>query len=385
MEFFMAAPIIVSPNADLDYLLEQVAVAIQLQPAQYRLAAEHYGAVGKWLSAPGSPLERFRPSIFPQGSMALETTVRPLHREEYDLDLVCQFATTGMTAMEVYNSVHSRLMAHGAYAPQVEKKNRCVRINYAHEFHLDIIPAQPDIAKGGEAIQVPDRALQDWSPSNPKGYIAWFANRSKVTIAEMRKRLDPLPHPTPAEQKPPLTIAVQLMKRRRDMTCDADVAPRSIVLTTLAAENYSGVDCVLTALTQIVAGIQKRIHDAKPGRIVVCNPTNLAEQFCESFAAPGRYDAFTRFIEQLESDLREISRAQGIPALERVLAEKFGIEEVKKAIEAYGTLLRSQRDGAKLKFAAGNGLSIVTGYEKSQSAPRNTNFGGGNAESIAEL
>jgi hypothetical protein len=290
-----------------------------------------------------------------------------------------------MTAMEVYNAVHARLMAHATYAPMVEKKNRCVRINYAHQFHLDIIPAEPDLAVGGDAIRVPDRELRSWSPSNPKGYIAWFTARSLVTLTEMRKRLDPLPSPTPAEEKAPLTIAVQLMKRRRDMVCDADVAPRSIVLTTLAAEYYRGTDNVLTALAHIVAGIQQRIRNAKPGRITVCNPTNSAEKFCESFDPPGRYAAFTKFIDQLENDIAEIGAAQGIPDIERVLAKKFGIEPVKKAIAAYGTRLKSQRDDAALKFVGGSGLSIVTGYDKSRNAPRNTDFGGDDGESLAEL
>src|ERR1044072_8753851 len=107
----MAAPYLASANADLDYLLTEVARALQLTAEQYALAVKHYRAVGIWLAAPDSPLFRFRPSIYPQGSMALETTVRPRFRDEYDLDLVCQLLTTGLSAMEVYHLVHNRLAA----------------------------------------------------------------------------------------------------------------------------------------------------------------------------------------------------------------------------------------------------------------------------------
>lgn len=79
----MAAPYIPQPNADLDFLLAQVAKALQLTRDQYALAAEHYGAVADWLGGTGSVLAPFRPWIYPQGSMALETTVRPRMREEY--------------------------------------------------------------------------------------------------------------------------------------------------------------------------------------------------------------------------------------------------------------------------------------------------------------
>jgi hypothetical protein len=376
----MAAPLVVTPNADLDYLLAEVAAALQLTPEQYRLAGEHYLAVGDWLAAPGSILAKFRPRIYPQGSMALETTVRPKGRDEYDLDLVCQMLPTGMSALNVYNEVYGRLMANRMYAPMVEKKNRCVRLNYAHQFHLDIIPAEPDQVVGGDAIRVPDRDLRDWTPSNPRGYVAWFTARSRVTIAELRKRVDPLPNPTPVSEKPALTIAVQLMKRRRDMLCDAGVAPRSIVLTTLAAEYYRGTDCVLTALAQIVAGIQQRIQDAKPGCITVCNPTNPAERFCESFEPRGRYASFTWFITQLERDVIDIASASGLGEIEEVLAAKFGPDPATRALKSYGQRLRAQRDSGNLRFAGTTGLSIVTESAKSRAVPSNRYFGGGDGQ-----
>jgi hypothetical protein len=375
----MAAPYIAQPNADLDYLLSQVARELQLTPDQYALAAKHYKAIAEWLGATGSPLAPFKPWIYPQGSMALETTVRPRTREEYDLDLVCQMLTTGMSALDVYNAVYNRLKAHGTYAPMLEKKNRCVRLNYEHNFHLDIIPAEPDLARGGEAIRVPDRALRDWTPSNPKGYIAWFTRRSQITLAELRKKVDPLPNPTPSDEKPSLTIAVQLIKRRRDMLCDEDVAPRSIVLTTLAAEYYQGTDCVLTAMGQIVAGIQQRIRDARPSRITVCNPTNAGEKFCESFEGPGRYAAFQWFIDHLERDIQLIAATQGISQLEKVLSSMFGEMPVAKAVRSYGEMLKGKRDSGALKFTGGGagGLSIVTGSTgAARTVPPNRYFGG---------
>ena len=379
----MAAPYIAPPSGDLDFLLAQVARALQLTSEQYRLAEEHYKAVARWLAATGSPLAPYQPWIYPQGSMALETTVRPLGRDEYDLDLVCEMQPTGMPAIWVYDNVFERLKANGQYAPIVEKKNRCVRLNYAHNFHLDIIPAEPDRSRNGGAIWVPDRKLRDWTPSNPKGYVAWFTNRTQTALAELRKKVDPLPRPTPSDEKPALTIAVQLMKRRRDVLLDEDVAPRSIVLTTLAAEYYRGTDCVLTALGQVVAGIQQRIRIAHPRRIIVCNPTNTDEMFCESFDGPGRYEAFKSFIDQLQQDVEELSIAQGIPNLQRLLAEKFGEEPTARAIESYGIMLKSKRDTGTLSFtgAGAGGLSIVTPAPgPSRIVPANRYYGGDGGE-----
>lgn len=375
----MAAPYLVAPNADLDYLLGEVARALQLTPTQYELAVDHYTAVADWLAAPDSPLARFKPRIYPQGSMAIETTVRPRTRDEHDLDLVCQLLPTGMTAIQVFLMVHGRIRAHKTYAQMLELKNRCSRLNYAHDFHLDIISAEPDVTRGGTAVLVPDRELRAWTPSNPKGYIDWFTRRSQITVAELRKNVDLVPGPTPSDEKPALAVAVQLIKRRRDTLCDDDLAPRSIVLTTLAGEYYRGTDCVLTAMVQIVAGIQQRIAAAHPGRISVCNPTNPTERFCESFNESGRYEAFRWFIAQLERDLARIASAQGIPQLQKVLAETFGEEPVTKAIGLYAARHKSQRDSRALEFsgAGAGGLSIVTPVSGiTRVAPPHQYFGG---------
>jgi len=49
----------------------------------------------------------------------------------------------------------------------VKLKKRCVRIVYKDEFYLDILPACRDHGNGGTCIQVPDRELGNWTPSNP--------------------------------------------------------------------------------------------------------------------------------------------------------------------------------------------------------------------------
>lgn len=354
----MAAPYLHPFKSDLDYLLAEVARALQLTPEQYALAVKHYIAVGEWLAAPDSPIARYRPWIYAQGSMALETTVRPRSHEEYDLDLVCQMLTTGLSAMDVYRLVYNRLDAHGVYRKMLEPMNRCARLTYEHDFHLDIIAAEPDAERGGTAILVPDRELKERTPSNPLGFVGWFTARSRVPLKELRAKVDPVPQPTPSDEKPALTIAVQLMKRRRDMVCDEETAPRSIVLTTMAGEYYSGTDCVFTAMTEIVAGIQRRIVAAHPGRITVCNPTNDGEEFCESFEGPGRYQEFKRFITQLERDLARIGAARG-PELYTILEETFGEEPVKKAVKSYGERHKAKRDTGTLPFSSAGGLSIV--------------------------
>src|SRR5947207_2930889 len=73
----------------LDALLLEVCEELQLTTARYRLAVERYGALNQLLERQGSPFQFLRPRIFPQGSMALGTTSKPVEGP-HDLDFVLQ-------------------------------------------------------------------------------------------------------------------------------------------------------------------------------------------------------------------------------------------------------------------------------------------------------
>lgn len=76
----------------LDRFLEGICRRLQLTPTQYELAKSHYEAVGNWLEQEDSILAPYRPVIYPQGSLPMGTTNKPLDKEEYDLDFICELA-----------------------------------------------------------------------------------------------------------------------------------------------------------------------------------------------------------------------------------------------------------------------------------------------------
>lgn len=359
----------------LDDLLIRIAVSLQLTPTQYLEAARHYEGVGKWLAAPGSALARFSPVIFPQGSLRIGTTVRPLGRDEYDLDLVCELALFGAyDPIRVLNLVEQRLREHGTYGPMVERMNRCVRLNFAKQFHLDILPAQPDRTLGGSYLLVPDRALAIWKPSNPKGYAAWFDQRSAFRQVAMAKAVEPLPRPEGAEDKTPLQLATQLFKRWRDVRYDdPETAPISVVLTTLAADYYFGEAHPLAAFTAIVGRIEAAIPAT--GRLIVCNPVHPAEDLSEKWdKKPAAYRAFVTGIRDLHTKLTSAPSLQGLPRLREFLADLFGaaatgaVRDQAQAVEAARTrggltLLGTAAGLTTSKTAGGTIVSRNTFYD----------------------
>jgi hypothetical protein len=352
----------------LNDLLIRIAVSLQLTPTQYLDAARHYEAVGKWLAAPGSALARFHPVIFPQGSLRIGTTVRPLGRDEYDLDLVCELALLGFhDPVWVLDLVEQRLREHAIYGPMVERMNRCVRLNFAKQFLLDILPARPDLALGGSHLLVPDRRLEEWKESNPKGYAAWFDQQSAYRHMAMAKAIEPLPQPEGAKDKTPLQLAVQLFKRWRDVRyADPDLAPISIVLTTLAADHYLGEAHPLEAFTAIVGRIEAAIPAT--GRLIVCNPAHPAEDLSERWnARPAAYRAFVSGIRDLHAKLTSAPSLEGLPRLREFLEDLFG-DVSTRALRDQGQAIESARTrggltllgtASGLSTAAANGATLV--------------------------
>ncbi|MGA9996880.1 MAG: nucleotidyltransferase, partial [Pyrinomonadaceae bacterium] len=184
-----------SINQQLDDLLERIGEKLQLSPTRYQQAESRYHAVGDWLSAEDSTLATFDPVIYPQGSMKIGTTVRPRGRQAHDLDFVLELKADWRLfprPVVLLDMVEHRLREHKIYREMIERKNRCMRIIYANEFHLDILPACPNPSAGLHCVLVPDCAAEGWKHSNPKGYALWFERTAETKRAEFRKQIEPL-------------------------------------------------------------------------------------------------------------------------------------------------------------------------------------------------
>ena len=367
-----SAPVVEQQFSYLDSVFEQVCVEIQLTQAQFDDVTQKYGAIGRWLADPASPLYLYAPDIYPQGSMRLGTTIRPWRGEEFDLDIVCQLHhCDNRPPLHVYNLVAARLREHAVYRGLLQPKNRCLRINYAGNFHLDIIPACPN---GGTAIKVPDRELAAWKTSNPVGYADWFFTRCQYRtrlLKTMEARVQPLPSSVPSEQKYPLQRAVQLLKRHRDSFFDGNPnAARSILLTTLAAQAYQGQESLTLALDGIVDGINAFIASAI-GIPHVPNPTNPQENFAAGWNTE-TYPQFVQYLHSVRQHLDRLMQGDGIDQMTKSLGGLVGQPLAERAVLAQARQTEQLRNTRSLRVESRTGrLSTAAGIV----IPRNTFFG----------
>jgi hypothetical protein len=361
----------VPASTDLDVIVAQVCLTLQISPTQFELARGHYDAVGEWLSREGSPLARLSPTIYPQGGMALRTTVKPREREEFDLDIVLQVEPTDSDPMALYEDVADRLEASDLYRPKMERLKRCLRLNYEHQFHLDILPARRDASRGSTCIEVPDTRLECWKPSNPIGFIGWFERccDGYELLKALREQAPLLPALAESQLKV-LRQAVQLTKRRRDNAFGgSDTAPRSVVLTTLAGTYYAGGSSLTSALEQILLGIENAITVAHANPIEVRNPTNADELFSETWSNPVHYKAFTKFIREFRQEVTSLRQAEGLDDIGRMLDSMFGDGMGQKALRAYGEHIGAAKAAGELRFGA---PAIIVGGQEGRKSPSHT-------------
>jgi len=367
-----------SKETQLDDLLARICARLEITMTQRQQAKSSYETVGEWLGVESSPLAIKGPKIYAQGSLNLDTTVKPLGQDEFDLDLVCEFTGhwSNQDPLETLAMIERRLRDHGTYAGMVEPKNRCIRLNYAKQFHLDVVPAFPDSVTAPKAVKVPDRKAKEWKPSNPKGYAAWFEDKARnVMLRKVMDSIEPFPDYDLPQDKPALKRIVQMMKRHRDVKFEGrkDEAPVSVVLTTLAAHAYSGEYSSNVGLVQVLSGISNMVPSS--GRLYVWNPSNLTEDLSEKWdSLPEHYTGFLKWLQGFSREWSALQETRGIQNVVWLLGEMFGESVTGIALAEQQEYIEKSRRSGRLGvnpsgvILAGVSAGII-------SVPQNTFYG----------
>ena len=275
---------------------------LDISPSQFKLAKERYEKVAAHLVDDG-----FDCDIYPQGSIALGTVVRPYRddrEQSFDIDMICQLnlEKSQTSPRKIREEIGDSLSTHAAgMKTPMTIDDRCFTLNYAEtaglEFKLDIVPAVPEshsviasiIAQGVDYEQAkmaiaiieaqPDCHEDKWIPSNPAGYRAWFEGinepfrimaheQERKRIFEESRAIYASVQEVPSQlERSVLQRTIQILKRHRDVYyCRAKQAkyrPASAVITTLAAQAATQVPahCSLLQCLQHVVGVVVRSEE----------------------------------------------------------------------------------------------------------------------------
>lgn len=346
----------------LEDLLRFACEGLQLTASLHGRADEHYQAVSKWLSEPESFFYDYDPEIYSQGSFLIGTTTRPILQCEYDLDFVMQLsAATPRDPMLLLQKLEERLRAHGTYRDMVQRLKRCVRLVYAGDFHMDILPAVSE-TDYTTRILVPDRALKDWKSSNPRGFATWFQQRGRAVRLDKAAAVEPLPAIQSVDEKTALQRVVQLIKRARDRyVSDPELSPRSVVLTTLAGEGYTGASSTAGAMSSVLQHLHDRVRSTV-GPLRVFNPANDDELLSEQWVGNAEaYREFTRWLTWFSNEWSKVMTAERVPELTQLLSTLFGEDVAIDAIKKHAARMDELRKSEQLKVKASGAITTGVG------------------------
>jgi len=246
--------------------------------------------------------------IYPQGSFATDTQVRPLtehqgngHAGKYDVDLAVEREWAGATAS--LEDVEEAIKESGEYDSSDidDSKSKCVRINFPKDstgvsFHLDIVPTKVI----GDR-HVPQREENTWEQSNAKMFADWFNNK--------------------ANEEPNLRSVAMILKRLRDLAGIRDDVS-SILVLTLVSNHYYANDSLMQDLVKVLQGIASLFSSENSPS--VANPVNVGENLMDNV---NDYAAVRAFFKDTYSKLQEALADEDADQLEDIFGPGFRHQE----------------------------------------------------------
>ena len=346
-------------------LLSTIAEELDISEAKFLEAEKRYNAIGEWLRRDSSGLKDIDVSIYPQGSFRLGTVIRPINdKDEYDIDLVCElnYSKYNISQKDLKEKIGSELILYSKnYTMKKEpgNKRRCWTLDYADDFHIDILPSIPDSISFKSildennissdwtdyAIAITDKTKSNydqidnnWLLSNPKGYAEWFKEQMKVSykknksvLAESLKvDIEEVPE---YKIKTPLQMSVQLLKRHRDLYFNGkEYKPISIIITTFAGHAYNNEENIYTALMNIINNISDINSYRRNGKYEILNPSNLTENFADKWNEDGNLpQSFQEWINKVKNDFGKFQHKNTTFELLESLKPAFGVSVVESA------------------------------------------------------
>ena len=326
-------------SRQLNDLFQRIAEELDISDTLFERAVTSYTALGKYINNHWD----CSISVYTQGSFRFGTVIRPLSDEdEYDLDLVCEITDVpNITPKDLKKKLGDILRDSERYSSMLEEMKRCWRIEYSDEaqFHMDITPAIPDKFIN-DAILVTHKADTDtysFTLSNPKGYSDWFEKRKATSEMKRKAALCEFAGIEPVKIqnnkiKLPLQRAIQILKRHRDKMFESNPndKPISIIITTLAAESYSGEIGVYDAVKKSLELMGTFIR-VDGGKYYIPNPSNPQENFADKWnSEPAKATAFYNWLSQAKKDI--VSVTPTIIDDYTVLEESIGETVIGRAI-----------------------------------------------------
>ena len=354
----------------VDVMLADVAIRIQLSPTDYQLAIDHYHAINEWLERDDSPLSGFVRDFYPQGGFAIGATVaRHSSDDEFDIDVMADLAfRADVDPEDALATLHAAIRGErgSRYYLKTDRKTRCSTVSY-DGMHLDVTPTVRLIGMVEKTGLIFHSKPEDPTEpkmslyANPHGFAQWFIARTPPdqdfgTFFE-RRSLDydrerailtksadaaPVPEQCPAYQKSRAVIALQLVKRWRNLAYDRRHKNRRLPPSVLIAFYVACHASMTTSLAEELSfqvesmlAVVREAHD-RGEKVFASNPMCqddiLTDRWPEDLSDQA---IFIRELADFAVKLRRLSGDIALPEMQQILEDLFGEKPARSAVKDY--------------------------------------------------
>lgn len=144
-------------------------------------------AVGNFLLSGTDPIAENFIELIPQGSYAQGTIINPVDtNDEFDADVLLDMnEVDGWEAEDYVEELYKAFRASGTYRDIVRRRTRCVVVDYAGDFHIDVVPY---LTRHDERF-ITNRSENSYELTNPEGFNEWLDEQNRLTSGRLVKTL----------------------------------------------------------------------------------------------------------------------------------------------------------------------------------------------------
>ena len=269
-----------------------------------------------------------------QGSYALRTIIKPVKDgQEYDADILLYLKYERVIEPKDYiNELYDCLRENRVYKDKVRRRTRCVVLDYAGDFHLDIVPC---VTKDDGKQYICNNKTNEFEQTDGTGYRDWFNDKNGVTHGNLKR-------------------VTRLLKYVRDHK--GNFTAKSILLTTLIGNTVRDEDendgDHFKSLPDALKTVSNRINDflqRNPAIPSIANPVLPEEDFTRHWDQT-KYSHFRNLFNVYNGKINEafdaIEHDDSIEKWRDVFGENFG-------------KMRGESGNGHQRVGEGAGLAVV--------------------------
>ncbi|MFI3252644.1 MAG: hypothetical protein R3Y60_05860 [bacterium] len=327
---------------NIDKEIEKIAITKRM----YFEAGTHYKNLAEFLVSKDIECE-----IYPQGSFAYGAITKPINKEGFDIDLICEIKhDENSYPKKLMEKIKRLLNESDDYKELLKEHDNGFSLEYkmcGYNFLIDIIPAvSPSSEKileisqktefsqfASSSILIPSKCESNFRyiNSNPKGLKLWFdeINKDILLLDESHTKSitfnDSYLNYSSYEDIPDeyiitnLQKCIMLLKRNRDVYYQnkKDVnKPISGAICVLAAtackykKHFVNLESMFREIVQFMASLHSNpniLFKDSHGKWNLLNPANGLDNLVDSWSSDNDFETFNKWIKSIEKSIPEIN------------------------------------------------------------------------------